>query len=116
MLLQREPEYVRKLFIGGLDFRTTDETLKTFYEQWGEIVDVVVMKDPNTRRYPFAVLHNSNRMLNSFQLITFTDDTGLVDSVLLPILRPTWLMTPRQTGHMSLMVEPLSPNVQYRAM
>ena len=41
---------MRKLFIGGLDFRTTDDTLKSFYEQWGEIVDVVVMKDPNTKR------------------------------------------------------------------
>lgn len=50
MFKQREPEYLRKLFIGGLDFRTTDETLKSFYEKWGELVDVVVMKDPNTKR------------------------------------------------------------------
>ncbi|CAG0896096.1 unnamed protein product [Cyprideis torosa] len=45
-----EPEQFRKLFIGGLDYRTTDDSLKEFYEQWGEIVDVVVMKDPKTRR------------------------------------------------------------------
>ncbi|XP_045535183.1 heterogeneous nuclear ribonucleoprotein A1, A2/B1 homolog isoform X1 [Papilio machaon] len=45
-----EPEHLRKLFIGGLDYRTTDESLKEFYEQWGEIVDVVVMKDPQTKR------------------------------------------------------------------
>lgn len=45
-----EPEQFRKLFIGGLDFRTTDESLKKHFEQWGEIVDVVVMKDPNTKR------------------------------------------------------------------
>lgn len=47
---QREPESSRKLFIGGLDFRTTEESLKAFYETWGEIVDVVVMKDPKTKR------------------------------------------------------------------
>lgn len=41
---------MRKLFIGGLDYRTTDSSLKEFYEQWGEIVDVVVMKDPHTKR------------------------------------------------------------------
>lgn len=45
-----EPEQFRKLFIGGLDFRTTDESLKKHFEQWGEIVDVVVMKDPTTKR------------------------------------------------------------------
>lgn len=41
---------MRKLFIGGLDYRTNDESLKSFYEQWGEIVDVVVMKDNQTKR------------------------------------------------------------------
>ncbi|XP_066256647.1 heterogeneous nuclear ribonucleoprotein A1, A2/B1 homolog isoform X1 [Euwallacea similis] len=45
-----EPEQFRKLFIGGLDFRTTDESLKKHFEQWGDIVDVVVMKDPATKR------------------------------------------------------------------
>ncbi|KAG8224433.1 hypothetical protein J437_LFUL001383 [Ladona fulva] len=45
-----EPEQYRKLFIGGLDYRTTDETLKSHFEKWGEIVDVVVMKDPKTKR------------------------------------------------------------------
>lgn len=38
------------MFIGGLDYGTTDESLKQFYEQWGTVVDVVVMKDPKTRR------------------------------------------------------------------
>ncbi|XP_064072440.1 heterogeneous nuclear ribonucleoprotein A1-like [Vanessa tameamea] len=45
-----EPEHTRKIFVGGLDYRTTDASLKKFYEQWGEIVDVVVMKDPQTKR------------------------------------------------------------------
>ncbi|CAG9768797.1 unnamed protein product [Ceutorhynchus assimilis] len=45
-----EPEQLRKLFIGGLDFRTTDDSLKKHFEQWGDIVDVVVMKDPITKR------------------------------------------------------------------
>ncbi|XP_062535251.1 heterogeneous nuclear ribonucleoprotein 87F-like [Armigeres subalbatus] len=46
----REPEHMRKLFIGGLDYRTTDETLKAYFEKWGKVVDVVVMKDPKTKR------------------------------------------------------------------
>lgn len=45
-----EPEHFRKLFIGGLSYTTTDDSLKSFFEKWGEIVDVVVMKDPSTKR------------------------------------------------------------------
>lgn len=41
---------MRKLFIGGLDYKTNDETLKAYFEKWGDIVDVVVMKDPKTKR------------------------------------------------------------------
>lgn len=46
----REPEHIRKLFIGGLDYRTTDESLKAHFEKYGNVVDVVVMKDPKTKR------------------------------------------------------------------
>uniref|UniRef100_T1HA65 RRM domain-containing protein n=1 Tax=Rhodnius prolixus TaxID=13249 RepID=T1HA65_RHOPR len=45
----KEPEHFRKIFIGGLDYRTTDESLQKHFEQWGTIVDVVVMKDPKTK-------------------------------------------------------------------
>lgn len=45
-----EPEYLRKLFIGGLDLQTTAEDLKAHFEKFGEIVDVVVMKDPKTKK------------------------------------------------------------------
>jgi len=43
-------EQYRKLFIGGLNQTTTDDSLKEFFEQWGEIVDVVVIKDPQTNK------------------------------------------------------------------
>lgn len=43
-------EHLRKLFIGGLAPYTTEEGLKTYYGQWGKIVDVVVMKDQMTKR------------------------------------------------------------------
>ncbi|KAL1122464.1 hypothetical protein AAG570_002795, partial [Ranatra chinensis] len=61
-----EAEQFRKLFIGGLDYRTTDDTLKSFYEQWGEIVDVVVMKHPTTnksRGFGF-VTYSSSQMVD----------------------------------------------------
>uniref|UniRef100_A0A8C2BXV7 Heterogeneous nuclear ribonucleoprotein A3 n=1 Tax=Cyprinus carpio TaxID=7962 RepID=A0A8C2BXV7_CYPCA len=46
----REPEQLRKLFIGGLSFETTDDSLREYFEQWGTLTDCVVMKDPNTKR------------------------------------------------------------------
>ncbi|VDM37656.1 unnamed protein product [Toxocara canis] len=45
-----EPEQFRKLFIGGLTSSTTDETLKDFYSQWGQLLDCIVMRDPTTKR------------------------------------------------------------------
>ncbi|XP_023611324.1 tetratricopeptide repeat protein 39B [Myotis lucifugus] len=46
----RELEQLRKLFIRGLSFETTDETLRSHFEQWGTLTDCVVMRDPNTKR------------------------------------------------------------------
>lgn len=46
-----ESKPFKKLFIGGLSYNTTEDTLQTHFEQWGEIVDVVVMKDNATKRY-----------------------------------------------------------------
>ena len=45
-----EPEQFRKLFIGGLSYKSTEESLKSHFEQWGEIVDCVVIRDSRTRR------------------------------------------------------------------
>ncbi|XP_078537644.1 heterogeneous nuclear ribonucleoprotein A3 isoform X3 [Lissotriton helveticus] len=46
----KEPEQLRKLFIGGLSFETTDDSLKEHFEQWGKLTDCVVMRDPQTKR------------------------------------------------------------------
>ncbi|XP_075055328.1 heterogeneous nuclear ribonucleoprotein A1 isoform X2 [Mixophyes fleayi] len=46
----KEPEQLRKLFIGGLSFETTDESLRSHFEQWGALTDCVVMRDPNSKR------------------------------------------------------------------
>uniref|UniRef100_A0A0V0J1R4 Heterogeneous nuclear ribonucleoproteins A2/B1 n=1 Tax=Schistocephalus solidus TaxID=70667 RepID=A0A0V0J1R4_SCHSO len=43
-------EQYRKLFIGGLTPNTDEEMLKEYYSAWGEIVDVVVMKDSHSGR------------------------------------------------------------------
>uniref|UniRef100_A0ABI7XMR1 Heterogeneous nuclear ribonucleoproteins A2/B1 n=1 Tax=Felis catus TaxID=9685 RepID=A0ABI7XMR1_FELCA len=48
--LGREKEQFRKLFIGGLSFETTEESLRNYYEQWGKLTDCVVMRDPASKR------------------------------------------------------------------
>ena len=49
--LDPEHEQFRKLFIGGLSYDTTEDGLKDHFGQWGEVIDCIVMKDPNTKRY-----------------------------------------------------------------
>ncbi|KAI8641178.1 hypothetical protein BD408DRAFT_418525 [Parasitella parasitica] len=39
-----------KMFIGGLNWETTDENLRQYFSQFGEVLDCVVMRDPTTHR------------------------------------------------------------------
>lgn len=45
-----EKEALRKLFAGGLDRNTTDETFRQHFEQFGTIVDLVIIKDKVTQQ------------------------------------------------------------------
>ena len=38
------------MFVGGLNYETTNESLKTYFEQFGEITDSIVMKYKDTGR------------------------------------------------------------------
>jgi len=58
-----------KMFIGGLSWQTTPEGLKEYFSKFGEIAEVMVMKDPTTRRS------------RGFGFVTFADVKG-VDNVL----------------------------------
>nr|XP_054321324.1 DAZ-associated protein 1 isoform X9 [Pongo pygmaeus] len=44
------PHLGRKLFVGGLDWSTTQETLRSYFSQYGEVVDCVIMKDKTTNQ------------------------------------------------------------------
>merc|ERR1712001_578433 len=52
----------RKIFIGGLNYNSTEESLKNHFSQYGELVDVVVMKFPDTKRS------------RGFGFVTFSND------------------------------------------
>ncbi|KAG0003379.1 hypothetical protein BGZ79_001009 [Entomortierella chlamydospora] len=58
-----------KMFIGGLNWETTDESLKNYFSRYGELTDCMVMKDPMT---------NKSR---GFGFLTFLDPKH-VDAVL----------------------------------
>ncbi|CAN0432718.1 unnamed protein product [Rangifer tarandus platyrhynchus] len=47
---KKEAEQIRKLFIGGLSFQTTEESLGKYYQQWGELTDCVVLRDLASQR------------------------------------------------------------------
>jgi len=58
-----------KMFIGGLSWQTTPEGLKEYFSKFGDIAEVMVMKDPTTRRS------------RGFGFVTFSDPKS-VDNVL----------------------------------
>ncbi|EDL35731.1 mCG52115 [Mus musculus] len=45
----KEAEQLRKLFIGGLSFETTDDSLREQFEKWGTLTDCVLMSNPQTK-------------------------------------------------------------------
>ncbi|XP_037542901.1 heterogeneous nuclear ribonucleoprotein A3 [Nematolebias whitei] len=65
----KEPEQLRKLFIGGLSFETTEESLRAHFEQWGSLTDCVVMRDPNSKRS------------RGFGFVTYTSVTEVDDAM-----------------------------------
>ncbi|XP_069164903.1 RNA-binding protein Musashi homolog Rbp6 isoform X2 [Procambarus clarkii] len=58
-----------KMFIGGLSWQTTAEGLREYFSKFGDINEVMVMKDPTTRRS------------RGFGFVTFSDPSS-VDKVL----------------------------------
>ena len=64
-----EPEQFRKVFIGGLSYKTDDDTLKNYFLKFGELVDYVVMKDGQSGRS------------RGFGFVTYSD-SSMVDELM----------------------------------
>ncbi|KAM7360508.1 heterogeneous nuclear ribonucleoprotein A1-like 3 isoform 2-T2 [Cochliomyia hominivorax] len=56
-------DHLRKMFLGGLSSNSTEESVRAFYSQFGEVTDVIIMRDPTTKRS------------RGFGFITFKDST-----------------------------------------
>lgn len=48
-ILQKDNKYT-KIFVGGLPYHTTDDTLRDFFLTFGEIEEAVVIYDRATRK------------------------------------------------------------------
>uniref|UniRef100_A0A5F8GJJ7 RRM domain-containing protein n=1 Tax=Monodelphis domestica TaxID=13616 RepID=A0A5F8GJJ7_MONDO len=66
----KEPEQLRKLFIGGLSFKTTDESLRNYFEQYGKIEVIEIMTDRGSGKK------------RGFAFVTF-DDHDSVDKIVI---------------------------------
>jgi RNA-binding protein Musashi len=50
MLAKIEDQNPGKMFVGGLSWQTNIDTLRDYFVKYGDIADIVIMKDPNTAR------------------------------------------------------------------
>ena len=63
--LDEIPNDPGKMFIGGLSWQTTPENVREYFSQFGDVAEVMVMKDPATRRS------------RGFGFITFSNPTSV---------------------------------------
>lgn len=49
-MIRYEDTKLLKLFVGGLPYETDDQTLREYFEQFGEIREAVVIKDRDTQK------------------------------------------------------------------
>jgi len=77
-----EFEKDRKLFVGGLSYETDDQSLKEYFEHFGELTDWVVMKFPDTRRsrgFGFVTYKNPENLEDSISAGPHTIDGATVE-------------------------------------
>jgi RNA recognition motif-containing protein len=72
ILLQKDNTFT-KLFVGGLPYHTTDETLRAFFLQYGDIEEAVVIYDRNTGKSKGYGFVSDYTRLPGIQLETYVN-------------------------------------------
>ena len=70
-IMSSEPEQLRKIFVGGLNRRTTEESLQEYFSKWGTIVDCVIMregKDDTSRGFGFVIFDNVKAVVDCLKV------------------------------------------------
>jgi len=78
-----EPESSRKLFLGGLDYSTTEDGLRNHFDKYGKLVDVVVMRFPDTKRsrgFGFITYATSAETDAAFEERPHTIDSATIET------------------------------------
>ena len=87
-----DQEQSQKLFLGGLDYSSTEDSLKEYFSEFGELVDIVVMRFPDTKRsrgFGFITYSNADEANACFQNGPHTVDGKEIE---------TKKATPREEG------------------
>ncbi|PAA47185.1 hypothetical protein BOX15_Mlig029889g3 [Macrostomum lignano] len=69
-LMQQKDTTYTKIFVGGLPYHTSDETLRSYFEQFGELEEAVVITDRNTnksRGYGFVTMKRPEDAFKAIQ-------------------------------------------------
>ena len=78
----RECEAMRKMFVGGINRDTSEETFFDYFSQFGNMVDKVIILDPQTkasRGFGFITYDASDAVENVFQNRPHTVDGKTLD-------------------------------------
>ena len=50
LVIENNGEILNKLFVGGLSYSTSEESFKSYFEKFGPLIDLVIIRDTLTKR------------------------------------------------------------------
>lgn len=84
-MIRHEDTRLTKLFVGGIPYDTDDDSLRDFFEQFGEIKEAVVIKDRDTQQskgYGFVSIAALRFSLDRVPLLSPTPSEFLLNVAL----------------------------------
>ncbi|CAH1797499.1 unnamed protein product [Owenia fusiformis] len=101
-----------KLFVGGLSWDTTQESLLKFFSKWGEVCDCVVMKNQTTgksRGFGFVTYKDPDCVKKVFQTGTHVLDGRTIDP---KVCNPRHLNQAAANKNRKVFIGGIPPNIE----